>query len=298
MGRHYFSIAEITIAVEGPEEGHEMFFDPSMKQFSCTAKRRPTINITVDTRTNTPSTGALKEIFTTIPGGLYRILEDNLRGGYVIELLNGNVDSTPYKTVLSDDTFSTFTIFHRPLADRLFAPLEYPLDELLVSGHINLNKTGILLHSAAVIIKGEAVLFSGTSGAGKSTISELWMQVPEAEVITDERVILRREANGVCASGTPWHGTSEIHQNIGAPLKAIYFIKHGHNNRAVKLSKLEIANRLLVRCFPTFWHREGMGFVVDHCSGIAQNIPGYELEFVPDMSIPEFVMSHLKSIEY
>lgn len=42
-----------------------------------------------------------------------------------------------------------------------------------------------------VCVHGKGYLFAGTSGSGKSTLSELWLCDDEAEVFTDERVIVR-----------------------------------------------------------------------------------------------------------
>ena len=41
----------------------------------------------------------------------------------------------------------------------------------------------------------------------------------------------------------------------------------------------------MVRCFPTFWNKEGMEFAVDFCSKVAEAKNGYELEFVNDVSV-------------
>lgn len=296
METFLFSIAGIAIKVRSHSKRADVFFDASFRHFSVEQSEKPQICIYLDTESPPPSSVSLKRLFTATPGGLWTILEKTDQQGYIITLQDVENDPLPYKTVEVNSDFSDFHIYQRTVAERLLAPLEYPLDELIVSGHININNIGILLHSAAVMCQGKTILFSGVSGAGKSTLSEIWEKENKAAVITDERVILKNSGAGICAFGTPWHGTAGIHQNIGAPVRMIYFIKHGEVNNAVRLTVQEAANRLLVRCFPTFWHRKGMEFALDFCIKVAKEIVCYELEFVPDLSVTEYCMKHFEII--
>jgi len=68
------------------------------------------------------------------------------------------------------------------------------------------------------------------------------------------------------------------------PLEKIFFIRHGTENTLSKLTTPDAANRLMVRCFPTFWHRAGMAFALDFCARIAAEIECYEYGFKPDQS--------------
>ncbi len=270
----------------------EMFFDSSLLHFTAEGNGSAGIRIEVDTRTPFPAVDNAQQLFTATPGGLWTVYDDQARDRFLITLHDVASEPAPYKVVTADREFRNFHLFSRPREGRLFAPLEYPLDELVVSGHVNINNIGILLHSAAVLYREETLLFAGVSGAGKSTLSEIWQQVDEVDVITDERVILREKEEAPWAFGTPWHGTAGIHQNRGAPVRAIYFISHGHRNRAKRLSARDAANQLMVRCFPTFWHREGMASALACCIGVAGKIPCYTLEFVPDISVTGYVREH------
>jgi len=46
---------------------------------------------------------------------------------------------------------------------------------------------------------------------------------------------------------------------------------------------------LLVRCFPPLWDAEGMRFTLDFCAHLVGEVPCYELGFVPDGSVVDFV---------
>jgi hypothetical protein len=80
----------------------------------------------------------------------------------------------------------------------------YSIDSVLRIVHtlILAREGGFLLHSAGTIRNGRAFLFSGVSGAGKTTISRL--APPDVTLLTDEISYIRRGPDGYHACGTPF----------------------------------------------------------------------------------------------
>jgi hypothetical protein len=56
---------------------------------------------------------------------------------------------------------------------------------------------------------------------------------------------------------------------------------------------VDAANRLLVRCFPTFWHKEGMQFVLDLCYEIASSINCQQLAFAPSDDVTSYILNKI-----
>ena len=72
--------------------------------------------------------------------------------------------------------------------------LAYPLDELLIMHRLTQEKA-IELHGTGIVrANGDANLFVGHSGAGKSTTTRLWTDVEDVEVLSDDRIIVRRDS--------------------------------------------------------------------------------------------------------
>jgi hypothetical protein len=94
---------------------------------------------------------------------------------------------------------------------------------------------GFLIHAASAIRDGRAFVFSGESGAGKTTISRL---APAAAVLlTDEISYIRADPEGFRAWGTPFAGElGTPGPNVSAPVTALYFIEHGPENRMTRMS--------------------------------------------------------------
>jgi hypothetical protein len=104
---------------------------------------------------------------------------------------------------------------------------------------------GFLLHAAGAIRNDVAFLFTGVSGAGKTTISRL---APEDVVLlTDEISYIRQQNQTFYAFGTPFAGELERNgADCSAPLKKIFVLTQGPENRVDSIAPNE-AVRLIMR---------------------------------------------------
>lgn len=167
-------------------------------------------------------------------------------------------------------------------------PLEYPLDKLAMT-NLLAQGYGVLLHAAAVIERGKAIVFAGPSGAGKSTLSRLYDGRPGVTVLNDDAVIIRLLDGQYQAFGTPWCGATPVCSPAGAPIKQIYVIEHAPENFARPLGPLEAVSVLLSRALIPFYRPEAIEFTLDFMSGLGQAVPCSRLGFVPDASVVAFV---------
>lgn len=88
------------------------------------------------------------------------------------------------------------------------------------------------LHASGVVYQGEAYLFSGPSGTGKSTHTAMWRELfPESYILNDDKPVIWPERGCITAWGTPFSGKTDLHVNQGVPLRGICFLKQGRENR-------------------------------------------------------------------
>jgi hypothetical protein len=122
----------------------------------------------------------------------------------------------------------------------------YSIDSILRIVHtlILAEEGGFLLHSASAIRNGRAYLFSGVSGAGKTTISRL--APPDVTLLTDEVSYIRREDPAYRACGTPFAGElARVGENCSAPIGALFFLEKGPENKIDSMAKSEATRRLM-----------------------------------------------------
>jgi len=197
----------------------------------------------------------------------------------------------PYRVAIFSSGFLTGEI-HSTAAETAagqgrFA-LQYPLAEILMI-HLLARGRGLLMHACAVRDGDDGVLFAGTSGAGKSTMTRLWREHTGATLLSDDRVILRQHDDGFWIYGTPWHGDAGAASPERAPLRRIFILNHGRENQAIRLSPAQASGALLVRSFPTFWDAPGMEFSLQLLDRLSRAVPVYGLDFVPDDRVVEYV---------
>jgi len=167
-------------------------------------------------------------------------------------------------------------------------PLAFPLSEVLMICLLAQGR-GMMVHACGIIDGDRGYLFAGNSGHGKSTIARLWQD--RALVLNDDRIVVREREGRFWMYGTPWHGEFDIVSPEGVPISKIFFLRHGAENSAVPQRGAQTSIMLLTRSFPPLGDREGMQYTLGLCHRVTKEIPCYELGFVPDQSVVDFIRS-------
>lgn len=106
---------------------------------------------------------------------------------------------------------------------------------------------GFFFHSSALEMDGQAYLFTALSGTGKSTHTRNWRRAfgDRVTMINDDKPLIRKINGKFYACGTPWMGKSDIGCNMTAPVKAVYVLQRGEENKAQKISPGLVFKQLL-----------------------------------------------------
>jgi hypothetical protein len=162
----------------------------------------------------------------------------------------------------------------------------YSLDSVMRILHslILAERGGFLLHAGSAICDGRAYLFSGVSGAGKTTITRL--APSHITLLTDEISYLRPSAQGYAAFGTPFAGElARAGENCTAPVSALFFLEKGPENRIDELPPAEALRRLMRNIlFFAEDHRLVERLLATACDFIAR-VPIRRLTFYPDARV-------------
>ena len=166
----------------------------------------------------------------------------------------------------------------------------YATDSVLRIVHslILARQGGFLVHAASAIRGGKAFLFSGVSGAGKTTLSRL--APPDATLLTDEISYVRREATRYIAFGTPFAGElARVGENRCAPLSALFLLEKGSQNRIEPVGPSEALRRLLRNILFFADDPELVKLVFQSACEFASLVPIHRLVFVPDQRVWDII---------
>lgn len=172
----------------------------------------------------------------------------------------------------------------------LHLPNPYSVDAVLRIVHslVLAQRGGFLLHACSAIRHGRAFLFSGVSGAGKTTIARL--APSDTTLLTDEISYVCRDSDVYYAYGTPFAGElATLGANQHAPIAAVYLLQKGSTNRIDPVPTSE-AVRALLRNTLFFAHDEALvAKVFDSAYRFLQRVPVRRLSFLPDSRVWELI---------
>lgn len=139
-----------------------------------------------------------------------------------------------------------------------------------------------VLHASFINIGNEAVLFTGKSGAGKTTQALLWEKYRSAVIINGDRAAPGIYDGKPFVRAVPYCGSSKTALNTFLPLKAVVFPVHAPVCRARLLTKGEGARRLAGNFTYLEQRRESSDALWSIIGQLAENTRFIELECTPD----------------
>ena len=245
-------------------------------------------------------------------GTTWRLYEDG--AGFQFDFNSPAFGERPYKRLLVDNVFRSCTL---QMSEDSFrgshyapAPLDYPLDELLIMHRLT-QESAIELHGVGISgPDGASNLFIGHSGAGKSTTARLWTSLHKVEILSDDRIIVREHSateNKICNQkpyqgnrsadptqiymyGTPWHGEAHFALPQRAPLQRIFVLEHGHGNVITRLTRSQMVAELFARAFVPFHRHEYVDHALSFLECVADSVPCYRYSFEPDARAVEKII--------
>jgi hypothetical protein len=278
-----YRIAGISFGMNN-NDGLRMIFDGSMQPF---AVERDVCDVELQIAlVDALVKPAQKPLFDS--GGLWSLYAED--GGYRLNFLRAFPGETPYKSAWFNKDFSEGKLELSRLffnTTKAIYPLEYPLDEVLMIHHLAGGK-GVEVHALGLVDDaGNGHLFLGHSGAGKSTSARLWQRQPGVHILSDDRIILRRDGGQVWMHGTPWHGDAGIASPHGALLSHIYILEQAPSNELVTMPRRAATAEIFARSFVPRHSAQALDFTLQFIEQLAQELPCDVFRFVPQQSAVE-----------
>lgn len=145
----------------------------------------------------------------------------------------------------------------------------------------------MMLHSSFIWKDGHAILFSGVSGAGKSTQAEIWEKNAGYEVINGDRSLVGMRNNVWTANGVPLAGSSGIYKNKTGILDAIVLLEKSENLKIRKLAPMEAFAKLLPQLTVHDWDSGFIEEISKILQNMVENVPVFVLQcYITPQTIP------------
>ncbi len=150
-----------------------------------------------------------------------------------------------------------------------------------------LQPQGLIAHAASLIRGRHAYLFCGRSGSGKTTLARL---SPEATLLSDELSIVRVGGEPARCYGTPfWGELARAGEDRVAPLRGIYFLRHGRQHAVEAVTPRQALERLLPTVVYFARDPDLTARVLGIAAGLVEAVPCFDLAFRRDAGFWEVI---------
>lgn len=273
-----YGIAGLTIRVEADLPITDSTFQPKLERFRTSGPAESDIRIRHHfSLPDLDGQDLGHEVYRKPPWAIFRKGDSWIYLG----IYPDPADKRIHKVIVFNDDHTRAGIFN-PSAG-LF--LGGGLDSLttLASDQILLARVlpfvgGAFVHAAGVRLNGSGLLFAGPSEAGKSTIVK--MLTGRAEVLCDDRMIVRKDAGGFRIHGTWSHGEVPDVSPGSAPLRALLFLRQARENRIERVEDPRaVLKGLLPRFVRPFVTADWWDRILALAEEIAAGTPCYDMYF-------------------
>lgn len=157
---------------------------------------------------------------------------------------------------------------------RRYLKLDTIFVSLLALERHEARRGAFVLHCAYMDFGNEAILFSGPSGIGKSTHSDLWCrEYPDkAHVLNGDKCLLTVESGKVYANGWPICGSSGICHNEKRKVACIVLLQQAMENRFEKEKPMQYFKQLLAQTTVNYWNKRYTNQAMDFIEALLRQV--------------------------
>jgi MoaA/NifB/PqqE/SkfB family radical SAM enzyme len=275
--RRFYQCAGLTIQIDSDEPIGETTFDPKFKVFEVAGPGEDNISIRHHFSLPDMNEDLGQELYRKPPWAIYKKGDSWIYKGISPVIASDHV----HQVAVFNHDYARARVYSKDASHlrkgKLSSLTFFPTDQILLA-QLLADRQGCYLHSSGVILDGQGLMFVGHSEAGKSTTVK--MLKPHAEILCDDRNIVRRWPDGFRIHGTWSHGEVPDCSPNSAPLRAILFLVKDTKNQLIAITdKAEVSRRLLACLIKPFVTAEWWQKTLTVIEQIANEVPCYEMHF-------------------
>lgn len=273
----YYDIAGVSIKVESDEPMNGITFAQKFEAFKVEQPGDDVITIKHHFEIPPFDEKQLgRQIYRKAPWAIY----DNGNNYTYLGISPDETDTEYYRAIIFNKEYSSGRFYSRDSENfkrgNMQALTLTASDQLMLAPALAFRQA-CYFHASGIIYRGQGFIFIGHSEAGKSTMIKLMQD--HAEVLCDERIIVRRWPDGFKIHGTWSHGELPMVSPNSAPLAAVCFLNQAPENSIQPVGKAEAVRRMIACMIKSFETKEWWEKELDLLERIADEVPTYILNF-------------------
>lgn len=144
---------------------------------------------------------------------------------------------------------------------------------------------GILFfHASQIIYKGKGIMFTAPSGTGKTTQAKLWRQYRDAEIICNDRTLVRKMDGKWYTYGYPIDGSEPVRSSAVTELACPVVLAQAEDNVIEKLGVAKATTSLMSQLVLDGWNVDEKNRAMDMILSLVEEYPVYLLKCTKDES--------------
>ena len=154
------------------------------------------------------------------------------------------------------------------------------------------------IHSASILYREKAWLFSGHSGMGKSTHTKLWHDLLGTPYVNGNLNLLGIEENRIMVYGIPWCGTSEIYTTKNYELGGIVLLgRDPEKDYLEELTPSDKILRVMQRMISPTWKEGLLSRNLFFAEEIADRVPVLHLSCTKNPCAMDVIKAEIDRLE-
>ncbi len=155
----------------------------------------------------------------------------------------------------------------------------------------------LFLHASQIAYNGRGILFAAPSGTGKTTQARLWQEFCGAEIICNDRTLLRKHGGVWHTYGYPLDGSEPVRSGAVNRLGCVVLLEQGKENRVQRLSPGKAVGPLMRQAVMDCWSAEAREGVMNLLFSLLEDVPVFLLSCTPDQHAVEVLKGKLEEEE-
>lgn len=152
----------------------------------------------------------------------------------------------------------------------------------------------LFFHAAQVLYKEKGIIFTAASGTGKTTQSKLWKKYREAELLCNDRTLIRKMNDTWMTYGFPMDGSEPVRSNKKTNLGCIVVLEQGKQNKIERLWGAKALTSLMSNLVLDAWDSDARFRAVNQLIRMMETIPVYRYACTMDEDAVHCLENQLK----